>query len=381
VVAVARAQQQQATESPKRRQKHLQSNMSTDAKTLLDLPHKVLDPICPTGTKPTFRTLRVAQLQLNMNAISVRSHRGDGTHGHLVLTLTPAAFLLQTAVPFVVPPMPLHDPVHVAGATAAQITEDNRIHAAARAEFNLYHDTDNALRALLIAAVPYKYIEAIAHPTMSFAQTTTQQLLAHLWATYGKINVADLMENLERMQAPWHPDQGIDALFAQLKHGREYAAAGNNPITDISAMSYGYANIEQTGLFEVACREWRLTPADAQTWANFEAKFRLADDDHGRTRTSHSAGYHRTNAATTPATIAPTATATPSNPAPRPVTRPPAGPRPITSYCWTHGLLRSADHTSANCKNKGENHQDGATMANKMGGATTEWKPRRDYVE
>ena len=357
--------------------------MSNDGKTHLDLPHKVLDPICPTGTKPTFRTLRVAQLQLNMNAISVRSHRGDGNHGHLVLTLTPAAFLLTTNVPFIVPPMPLLDPVHVAGATAAQITEDNRIHAAARAEYEKYHDTDNALRALLIAAVPFKYIEAIAHPTLSFAQTTTVQLLTHLWSTYGKIHIADMLENLERMQAPWNTDDGIDALFTQLKHGREFAAAGRNPITEETAIAYGYANIEQTGLFEVACREWRLTPEALQTWAHFEATFRIADDDHGRTRTSRTAGYHRANAATsTPSpTTAPTATPPPGNPTPRPAARPPAGPRPITSYCWTHGLLRSANHTSDNCKNKGNGHQNGATLTNMMGGTTTEWQPRRDNRE
>jgi hypothetical protein len=353
--------------------------MTADATTHLDLPHKHLSPICPTGTKPTFRTLRVAQLQLNMNAISVRTHRGDGIHGHLVLTMAPADFLLETNIPFVIPPMPPHDPTHAPGATAAQITETNRMHTAARAEYVTYHETDNALRALLINAVPHKYIEAIAHPTLLFGNTTTLQLLTHLWATYGTINYVDLMDNVERMQAPWNPEEGIDALFTQLKQGREYAAAGANPINELTTMTYGYCNIEQTGLFEAACREWRLTPTNAQTWANFEAKFRLADQDYNQTRTSRSAGYHRANATTAPnpTTMAPTATPPPGNPVPRPVARKTTGPAPITSYCWTHGLLRSPDHTSANCKGKAEGHQDAATASNKMGGTTTTWKRRQ----
>jgi hypothetical protein len=181
--------------------------MSIEAKTLLGLPHKVLAPLCPTGTKPTFRTLvpRFAQLQLNMNAISVRSHHGNGTHWHLVLTLTPALTRNRRSTVRRSAYAPhKQDPVHVVGATAAQITEGNRIHAAARAEFNLYHDTDNALRALLIAAVPYKYIEAIVHHTLSIAQTTTVQLLTHLWSTYSKIHIADILDNLKHMQASWN---------------------------------------------------------------------------------------------------------------------------------------------------------------------------------
>jgi hypothetical protein len=351
--------------------------MTSETKTIFDLPHKQLSPICPTGTKPTFRTLRVAQLQLNMNAASIFTHRGDGNHGHLVLTMNPTDFVLETNVAFVVPPVPPLNPVHAVAATAAQITETNRMHAAARAEFKLYHDTDNTLRALLIAAVPYKYIEAIAHATLSFAQTTTLQILTHLWTTYGKINYVDLMDNVERMKAPWNPDDGIDALFAQLKQGREYAVAGADPITELTTMTFGYCNIEQTGLFEVACREWRLTPTNAQTWANFEEKFRLADEDYSRTRTSRSAGYHRANKATAPTITAPTATPPPGNPAPRPAARPPAGPAPITSYCWTHGLLRNPKHTSATCKGKADGHQDGATATNKMGGNTNAWQPRQ----
>ena len=59
------------------------------------------------------------------------------------------------------------------------------------------------MRALLIAAVRYTYIEAIADPTLSFAQTTTLQLLTHpLWTTYSKIHIANMLKILERMQAP-----------------------------------------------------------------------------------------------------------------------------------------------------------------------------------
>jgi hypothetical protein len=37
-------------------------------------------------------------------------------------------------------------------------------------------------------------------------------------------------------------------------------------------------------------------------------------------------------------------------------------------YCWTHGLSRNAQHTSAQCSNKADNHQTAATLDNRMGG-------------
>lgn len=38
-------------------------------------------------------------------------------------------------------------------------------------------------------------------------------------------------------------------------------------------------------------------------------------------------------------------------------------------YCWTHGLTRRRGHTSANCRNKDEGHQDDATFRDRKGGS------------
>jgi hypothetical protein len=37
-------------------------------------------------------------------------------------------------------------------------------------------------------------------------------------------------------------------------------------------------------------------------------------------------------------------------------------------YCWTHGLGKSASHTSAGCANPAEGHNTNATIRNMMGG-------------
>ena len=40
-------------------------------------------------------------------------------------------------------------------------------------------------------------------------------------------------------------------------------------------------------------------------------------------------------------------------------------------YCWTHGLGRNKEHTSATCNRKSEGHKTDATLDNMMGGSNT----------
>jgi hypothetical protein len=47
-----------------------------------------------------------------------------------------------------------------------------------------------------------------------------------------------------------------------------------------------------------------------------------------------------------------------------------SGATPSSGYCWTHGSSRNRRHTSVSCKNKHADHQDAATFTNKMGGST-----------
>ena len=47
-------------------------------------------------------------------------------------------------------------------------------------------------------------------------------------------------------------------------------------------------------------------------------------------------------------------------------------------YCWSHGFMQNADHTSLTCRNKKEGHKDEATATNKMGGKEHVWQLRNN---
>ena len=175
------------------------------------------------------------------------------------------------------------------------------------------------------------------------------------------------------MQAPWNPPTPIEALFTQLNVGIRFATAGKDAPSETSVFRIGYNNINATGLFDVACREWRGKDDATKTLATFHRHFRDADQDrrHNQT-TAGTAGYHGANAAAEQRPTKKPNPATTTNPttiAARPDLR------PNTSYCWSHGFLKSPIHTSHTCKFKKEGHQDAATGTNQLGGATGTFTP------
>jgi hypothetical protein len=104
--------------------------------------------------RPTHLTLATLHRELNFHALEQKTHLGGGRHGYLALLLSPAAYLAIAHVALIEPQHPGPNPVHILGATAAQITESNRAHAAALVQYNTYHTVEQQLKTMLLKAVP-----------------------------------------------------------------------------------------------------------------------------------------------------------------------------------------------------------------------------------
>ena len=157
---------------------------SRDHAVTSTFPYAVLSPVATTTTKPTYQSIQTAQRELNANASSVHSIGGDGQHGHLFLTIDDDAFLTLVGIPFDAPELPEAVPTIPAEATAAQIAEINRQHAAQLKAFHLYHDLDKVLLRQLIAATPAIYIDALSDPDYGFTAVTCLTMLQHLKSAY-----------------------------------------------------------------------------------------------------------------------------------------------------------------------------------------------------
>ena len=139
---------------------------STTSKTALDLtfPHPELTTI---SGKPTYATVHKLQKELYANAKSIPSMLGGGQNGHLALVMTAAEYLVISAVTYDEPVHPGAQPGHQTNATAAQMTEANRLYDASINQVALHVSVVNALRQQILGAVDNKYIMALEHPDLS----------------------------------------------------------------------------------------------------------------------------------------------------------------------------------------------------------------------
>jgi hypothetical protein len=102
---------------------------SNDANSF-GLPHPILTKIGDSNTKPTFTSILITHIELNSNAASVYSTRGDGLLGHLALTINSVDCTSRSKgnVDFDPPVNPPASPTNKDNATEADIAEDNRKH-------------------------------------------------------------------------------------------------------------------------------------------------------------------------------------------------------------------------------------------------------------
>jgi len=320
-------------------------------------PHPELTQLLSHEETPNHASLLLLHKELNANAMSVPSIRGSGQHGHLILTINAATYLALGAIAFDIPQHPGAAPVHPAQSTATAITERNRQHLADLKEFQTYSSVEASLKKLLIAAVPDTYIDALSDDQFGYATTTTFGLLQHLDTTYGTITTDDLDRNLEELNREWGTDQPIEDLWKQIRKCRVFAS-NNDPISEATAVRASIQNLERTGVFSDAIKDWRKRPDADRTLPNLQSAFNLANKERLRTLTIRDGGFagNVSRRATDPNH--------PSEPS-APTT---STGHDFIHYCWSHGLGTNSGHTSATCRFKAEGHQDAAVVSNMLGG-------------
>jgi len=337
--------------------------------TTLTFPHPELTPI---QGEPTNKSLRLLSKQLYANARAIPSHRGGGQYGHLALIMPDAEYLaLPGAVAFVEPPVPPVQPVIPAGATAAQITEANRQHAAECSERDKFVTVREQLKTQLLAAVDSRYLNVLEDETMGYANVAARTMLQHLKDTYGIITPEEIEENREGLAAKWNPDDPIEDIWTRLKEARRFASDAGEPISDSTAVRLLLKVFEDTGVFGRGVESWRERPEAEHTLDNFKSHFIRANRERLRQLTTKQAGYHGANSAIASTTDQPTVSS---------LSNDEANSATTTSsqvvyvgnvrmyYCWTHGLGMNPSHTSATCNNKAEGHVDNATVDNMQNG-------------
>jgi hypothetical protein len=100
------------------------------------------------------------------------------------------------------------------------------------------------------------YIEILNDDIVGFANTTSRDMLDHLFLSYGSITAVDIEHNFENMCKAWDPQQPVETLFKQIQDCVDFAEAGGVKIGAAQKLSSAYSKIFKSGKFNSACRRW-----------------------------------------------------------------------------------------------------------------------------
>jgi hypothetical protein len=120
------------------------------------------------------------------------------------------------------------------------------------------------------------YIEIINDDLFGFANTTSRDMLDHLFLSYGSITAVDIEQNFDNMRKAWDPQQPVETLFKQIQDCVDFAEAGGVSIGAAQKLSSAYSNIFKSGKFNSACRRWDEKLEGEKTWNNFKIHFAAA---------------------------------------------------------------------------------------------------------
>jgi hypothetical protein len=333
----------------------------------IPFPHPELTPILG---KPTAATLKHLKKEVYANARSVHSDLGGGLNGHLGIVMANAPYILRAGQMFDPPIHPGPQEAHAANATQAQIIAGDRLYDKAKTDFASYNKVRESIKQQILTAVNAIYYQDLEDDEFGYADVTIPNIITHLTATYGQLTAADLESNRAKLTEQWNPDDPIEDLWKRIRVIRSVATAGDNAINDGATIELTLEALQKAGVYDHAITTWYDKDTADHTWAIFILHFNKHEKERHRKMTARMAGFHGANNANTPVTPEKQTKADDEHQA--------HNAKETTStyksnsinlyYCWTHGLSRNAGHTSASCEGKGENHQDTATVDNRMGG-------------
>jgi hypothetical protein len=197
---------------------------------------------------------------------------------------------------FSVPNNPGPSAAVLAGMTAAVIMETTRLHKEATQVYRTYHSVDQAIKKLIIESFDDTYLNALSDVIVGYANCTSLQLVTHLLTYYAMIAPTELIQNYERLNAPYDPHQPIETLFQQIQDARTFAVAGGQPYGAAMIVNVAYTLVLNTGLFPDACRAWQSRAISGKTWAQFKLDFATVHREfHLTNQNAHQLGFHSAN--------------------------------------------------------------------------------------
>ena len=100
------------------------------------------------------------------------------------------------------------------------------------------------------------YYRGLRNRYTGYGQTSTRDLLVHLFTTYGEIGPDDLEENEKRMKEPYDATDAVEVLFDQIEDAVKFADNAAQLYTDLQVLRVAFNLMLDTGQFTRSCEKW-----------------------------------------------------------------------------------------------------------------------------
>jgi hypothetical protein len=241
---------------------------------------------------PDYASLKLLQLQINANAMTVHSSRGDELSGLLALTVLPEKYTqVSGGITFVPPQKPADSLGLTNNPSAAAVALATRAKDKAEEEWMVYNLTLKALRQQLLKAVPRQWISELADDETDFTGVPPLAILTLLWEKHGKISQTMLADNLTSLSKDWSTTEPMTNLWEHVKKCTDFAARGKEPIHQDVVLRAILGTLEATGEFTLDIRDWKKLPEKEKTIVNIQTFFKKANESRLENTTTATQGY------------------------------------------------------------------------------------------
>jgi hypothetical protein len=221
--------------------------------TVKDVIASFTHPVLPTvQDEPDYQTILSIWKLLQASSRAIDTHFGGGTHGHLGLIVSDASYAMIAPATgagkplWVSPTAPGRAPANTDG-TSAQISAARHIWEEDVQTDHTYTSVQQVLKKQIINVFEPMYLDVLNDDMVGFANISAQDIVDHLFTTYGNITVVDLEINFEHMRLAWDPQQPVEYLFKKIQDCADYSATGGVLIGHPHQINVGYPNIFATG--------------------------------------------------------------------------------------------------------------------------------------
>lgn len=256
--------------------------------------HKTLTRII---AEPNYESLSTMYREIKANATSIATTLGGGSHGHLGLVMSPAAYHLEAPnTPYIRPQHPgeLQPPQ----GTQFELFEARRQHELLLKAFKDSNHLERQLIQQIIDAIDPAYTNCIKARRTGLINMTIHEVIAKLFELYGDITPQTLNDKRKEVtELTFDPSKQIDTIFNDIDDFALMAEAAGVPETASQLINLGLIILSKSGSLAQDIRTWNNIDLQDRTWPRFISHFQKAQKELRRCNpTANALGYHGAHA-------------------------------------------------------------------------------------